>query len=283
MAIAAPAGGTTRDVVETARAVIADFGVETILAPRLFGPRPAQHLSASVADRVADLHDCWLDESVDAIIAARGGFGSAQLLPTLDVNALMSRKMPLLGFSDVTALHLGMMKLNVGIPIAAPVAANFAEAINDEWTAKSLRNALAEKPRKTTLTLTPIRRGPASGPAIPLNLTVACSLLGTPFFPDLTGAILILEDLNEPIYKLDRCLTQLELAGVLTACAAVVFGNFHRCGRQNDRENLFRAVAERVGRPAFSEFPFGHRGPLTCLRFGTRAQVDHDGTFTLAP
>ena len=243
------------------------FGVKTFPHAR----EKAGYLSASAEDRLADFVSAWNDPEVDAILCARGGFGSAHLLPLFDWRGMMERKLPLLGFSDITALHLAMDKLGVGRPVAAPMLKFIPELDAGSLAAflRVLKRDDGESDGAEVLT-----EGAFSGRPLAGNLTVTASLLGTPYFPDPRGRVLVLEEVGEPLYRIDRLLTQLEQAGVFSVCAGAVFGAFTG-GEFADaelRELLFGA-AKRAGKPAVVGYPFGHKLPFHAIDFAETWEV----------
>ena len=268
--IISPAGGLPDAEFDAGWAALEKFG---------FGGKVFSHarersgyLSAPVGARAADLTAAWNDPDVDAVLCSRGGFGSAHLLPLLDWAELKRRPMPLLGYSDITALHLAMDKLAVGVPIAAPMLRHFPDL--DEKSLASLLDVLIgndhELPEVEYITaLSGFSGRPLAG-----NLTVMASLLGTAYFPDPSGRVLVLEEVGEPLYRIDRALTQLEQAGVFAACSGVVFGSFSDGDftEAQLRELLFRVV-KNARKPAVSGFPFGHRLPFCALSFDATLEV----------
>jgi muramoyltetrapeptide carboxypeptidase len=289
LAIISPAGPIPGEKVERAVESITSLGLKVTVQPHVYGPSDIKYLAAGIQQRVEDLHACWKDTSIDLVLAARGGYGTAQLLPYLDWELLKSRKLPLLGYSDITALHLAMYAKNAGIPVTSPMAGQLPNAMNDGFTGKWLRLALQKKSKPESLTVDRkssirfIKKQQTCALMIAANLTVLNSMIGTPYMPDLHGHILLLEDLKEPLYKLDRLLTQLRLAGILEQCAGVFFGDFRYCGNKKDRDELFRSFAEFIPGPVASGLQFGHRMPMFCLRYGTQIKVSDDDEIVLNP
>lgn len=232
-------------------------------------PAEFAYLAASDELRAADIQAAFADESVQLILAARGGYGCARVLDMLDWDMLRKRRVMLAGFSDITALHWAMCAQNAGIPVAAPMLKYLSDG--DEFTLKHFFAAL--RGEKLTLSL-PSLNGGGKVQALPLpgNLTVAASLAGTPYFPDTTGKILILEDVAETPYRLDRCLNQLRLAGAFRKCAAVVFGRFTQCGSEAEIMQLLQDFAGKVECPVFYDCPFGHETPM--LSFNTSVPLE---------
>ena len=183
---------------------------------------------------------------------------------------LKKRDIPILGFSDITALHWAMAKHGMNSYFAAPMMKFIAGAC-DSLTAETLHAAFSGE--DITLKLDALRPGKICAYPLPGNLTVAAALCGTGFFPDTTGKILILEDVGEVPYRIDRTLTQLRLAGAFEKCAGVVFGSFTSCGEKAEREAVLRDFAGSVQCPVFHGLPHGHEMPFVSLSGGQRISV----------
>jgi len=267
--IVSPAGPTPPEVFDAGVAGLEKLGFGVKVFPHARGN--CGYLSAPAEVRLADLVSAWNDPDVDALLCSRGGFGSAHLLPLLDWRGLKERDLPLLGFSDITALHLAMDKRGVGRPVAAPMLKFIPKLDAGSLAAfcRVLKREDGEFDGVKTLT-----EGAFSGRPLAGNLTVMASLLGTPYFPDPRGRVLVLEEVDEPLYRIDRLLTQLEQTGVLSACAGVVFGKFTGgdLSETELRELLFRAV-KRAGKPAVTGYPFGHELPFHAIDFSENWEV----------
>ncbi|MDD5697077.1 MAG: LD-carboxypeptidase [Victivallaceae bacterium] len=291
-ALIAPAGGADRETVAAAVEMLKRAGLQAKVMPHVFSGAPEGYLAADLKGRLQDLHGCWRDKSIDLIFCVRGGFGSAQLLPHIDWELLRSRRIPLIGFSDITALHMGMLRKKAGIPVAAPMPVMFREALFDntesEYTRHFMRLALADRiPAGTELTrpgkeeFNVIKPDYALGQPVAATLSVLVSLCGTPWFPKLRHKILILEDINEPVYKLDRYLTQLAQCGVFAECDAVFFGQFTACGEEKDQYALFSRFAEHIRGAVLADFPFGHRFPGISLNMRRHLRLEKNGKIFL--
>ncbi len=271
--IVAPAGKLRPEPFDTGTAFLRAAGKELKFGAHINGPSPVSYLSADAENRTADLTRLWLDPEIDLLLAVRGGFGSAHLLPLLDWEALKNRpELPLAGYSDITALHWAMEKFGAGRPVAGPMLGKLAECVASPYSVEYHLRAFRPEPYEIEAApeygpIAELQSGSATGLPLVGNLTVAASLCGTPYFPNVSGRILILEDLNEPIYKLDRNLTMLEQNGVLSRCAAVVFGQFSDCAAPEDLSRLFRHFASKINGPVLMNFPFGHTFPIVTLDF----------------
>ena len=284
VAIVSLAGKPKREAVSSTCNLLKGFGIRTSVMPNVFAPGLAEKLPSGCELRISDFNRALNDNSVDLILSSRGGYGSAQLLENIDWRLLKKRNLPVLGYSDISAFHLAMFAKKAGIAISSPMASELPRALRHSLTWNSLNSSLSPSsgkiipfPEKFKLNI--IKGGKAAGKIIPVNLTVLSTMLGTPFLPDLKGAVLLVEDLCEPVYKIDRYLTQLRLAGVLKDVAALLFGNFRRCGNEKEREKTFAEFADAVNGPVISGIPFGHVKRRLCLRFGAEIEIDNDKFF----
>ena len=268
-------------------------------------PKPAPHLAARWGylagkdrERAADLNVMFADDSVRAIFAVRGGWGSGRILPHLDWKTIRANPKLLIGFSDITALHMAIAAKAGFTTIHGPNAASSWGALS--W--ESFR-AVAFDAQMPTYASPPgtedrlvqrtgrartFRGGKAAGRLLGGNLTVLTSLVGTPYLPDFDGAILFIEDVDEAEYRVDRMLTQLSLAGILGRVAGVVFGQCTDCRAKGPSYGGFTLsqVLEQhlapLGVPAFQGALFGHVPNQFSLPVGVRAEIDADaGTIRL--
>jgi len=260
-------------------------------------PKPAPHLLARYGylaggdqARASDLNAMYADESVRAVFAVRGGWGSARILQYLDFELIRANPKLLIGFSDITALHLAFAARAGFTTIHGPNAGSTWGKLSWGWF-KSLafdgktplyQNPLATEDRlvqRDWRTQT-IRPGKAIGPLLGGNLTVLAALIGTPYLPQFDGAILFLEDVDEAEYRIDRMLTQLKLAGVLRQVAGVVFGQCSNCRATGPSYGGFtvpqvlRHHLLPLGVPAYQGAMFGHVDDQFSLPVGARAEID---------
>ncbi|MCJ2187579.1 S66 peptidase family protein [Novosphingobium beihaiensis] len=262
-------------------------------------PKPAPHmleregyLAGSDKARAGDLMAMFADDEVRAIMAVRGGWGAARLLPHLDFAAIARRPKLFAGFSDNTALHLAFAARTGVHSIHGPNAsASWPPAA---WEAFRKLAFDAEMPVYAVpssdgpslsgrgAALRTFRGGKARGRLLGGNLTVLSALAGTPYLPDFAGAILFLEDTNESEYRIDRMLTQLALAGILDKVAGVVFGQCTRCHNPDGGYSNFTVyeVLDRrfsaLGVPAFQGALIGHIAAQVSMPVGVMAEIDAD-------
>ncbi|MET0285902.1 MAG: LD-carboxypeptidase [Polyangiales bacterium] len=223
--------------------------------------------------RLHDLRDA-LGSDAHAIVPPRGGYGATRLLPSLDVDEVSGASKWLVGFSDVTALHALWARAGL-CSIHGPMVCSLPEAsveLQRRWFA-----LLEGAPPPPLTELTSVIGGRAEGRLFGGNLSVLAALIGTPYFPDLTDTVLALEDVGERPYRLDRMLTTMLQAGVLTGVRAVILGRFTRCDPGPDGTSADDVLAEQLGSlgvPVVRDAPFGHVHENTPLLLGAHATVD---------
>jgi muramoyltetrapeptide carboxypeptidase len=220
-----------------------------------------------------------MDPDSAAVWFIRGGYGSARLLPRLKWNLLRRYPKVVIGFSDTTALLLSLTVPGGYVTFHGPVVTQLPRLPGParQWLKKLLSNpAPAGKvPLGAMKTITP---GRINGFLVGGNLATLASLAGTPYFPELAGAILFIEDTGEEAYRLDRMFNQLLQAGVLKNVFGVVIGTLSGCkpggqGKFGARKTLERAVAQ-LGVPAVSGASFGHADRNVALPLGVLARLD---------
>ncbi len=271
VAVIAPAGPLDAEKLISGIAWLKDKSTAVTIMPHVSTGATEEYFAAPAAARADDFNAAWRNPEIDLIVCARGGFGCSQILPLLDWDLLRSRNIPVLGLSDITALHLAMLKNGIGTPISGPMLGRFAKM--DTFTAEALEQVFLPISGKE-VEAQPLKKG-NDFEALPraLNLTVAASLCGTPFMPDLSGSLLILEDIAEPPYKIERALTQLKQCDILTQCAGLIFGQFTDCGEISQLKHIFNKYAAELDVPAWYNFPFGHEPRTVSLNWSRKLQI----------
>jgi muramoyltetrapeptide carboxypeptidase len=233
-------------------------------------------LAGDDARRLAELQSAVDDTSARAIICARGGYGVLRLLPRLSLDALVRDPRPVVGFSDVTALHAALLRAGVA-SVHAPVVTQLGRIATPP--AELFAALESEEAPPAWTGLVPVAGGVAEGRAVGGNLEVLTRLLGTPYAPPFGGAVLFLEEVGERPYRIDRQLTHLRLAGALDVVAAVVVGDLVRCDEPDGSSDAAAVVAERLGAlgvPVVAGAPFGHGERNRPFPHGARVRVDGD-------
>ena len=280
------------DALALAEKTVAYFGLKS-----KWGKNVRQregYLGGAVQGRLDDLHAMFRDREVKALFALRGGYGASQLLDRIDYDLIRSNPKILLGYSDITSLHLAIQKKTGLVTFHGPVVLSrftgytqqhFRAALFDTTPMGAIANPAESNPLRPAHTLRTVRPGKARGRLIGGNLTLICSLMGTPYEIDTRGRILFTEDVDEEPYRIDRMLTQLRLAGKLDAAAGIVFGECADC-RPKDFKPSFNStftLGEVLDRilgdlkiPVLSGLTIGHTEDQLTLPEGVMATLDAD-------
>ena len=274
--LAAPAGPLKEEVLRQGLQLLWDCGLKVKYAPDIC--RHDNYLAGSDQRRLEELHQLWDDDEVKAILAVRGGYGCARLLGRLDFDLIRRKPKALIGFSDLTILVNVIHQQTGLVTFHGPMLSTLAR--DGRPALEAMLNELAVQGRQelTIKGLEVLRPGQAEGPLIGGNLTCLCQLLATPYEPAWAGTILLLEDINEPAYRVDRLLTQLSLAGHLDRVAGVILGDFldSELHSINDLELVWRRVLELTDErtPVWANFPAGHGPRNILLPVGLTVRLD---------
>lgn len=278
IALVAPASPFESADVEAGVQELARLGFEAVYHESLFAREG--FLAGSAETRAAAIHRAWKDPSIAALIAMRGGYGSAQMLPLLDPALMRAARKPLVGYSDITAL-LGFYLLHGLTAIHGPMIERRLAAGPARYDQASFLRVLTtgepagEMGSEALETLHP---GDATGLLVGGTLTQIACLLGTPWTPLVPeAAVLFLEDVNERPYRVHRMLTQLSQSGILARAGAIVFGEFPGCDEPGGRpaiRDVLREFTREFRGPVLFGFPAGHTaGATLTLPLGVRARV----------
>ena len=279
IAVVSPASPFSRDEFDAGVAEIERLGFVAVYDDSVFA-REAAYLSGSAEVRAEAFLRYWRDPTVAALIAVRGGFGSAHLLPLLDRAVLTATPKLFIGYSDNTAL-LSWLTCGCGITALHGPMLERRLSRGAAGYDESTFMALLQGGRGLVLApdgLVVLNEGSATGPLFGGTLTQLAASLGTPYaFDPPDGCVLFIEDVNERPYRLDRLLTQVAQAGILRRAAALVFGEMRGCD-EPERDVTARTVIDRLTRefagPVLFGFPSGHTvGPCWTLPLGVRVQV----------
>ena len=264
------------------------LGYEPVLAPHA-GARSG-YLAGTDDERIADLNAALDDDSLDGVWCMRGGFGMTRILHRVDFAAVARRPKVILGFSDITAL-LNAVTQQTGLvtfhgPMARAPLGPFSRLHHDRvLSSGSAAGQLGRLPppagvlvpKETRIaTLAP---GVAEGRLVGGNLTLLQCLIGTDFFPDLSGALLFLEDVGEDLYSIDRMLAHLRLVGALQRLAGVVVGRFTEMKRETGDgafgfDEILETYFTPLRIPVACGFPIGHIDEQWTLPIGVLARLD---------
>ena len=248
------------------------------------------YLAGTAQQRVDDLHAMFADPEVRGVFCIRGGYGSAQMLDKLDYGLIRGNPKVFLGYSDITALHTAIGQRTGLVTFHGPVSLSHVT----EWSQRHLRSALFQSapigmvtnppegnPLRAGHTLRTVRGGKATGALAGGNLTLLSTTLGTPFGIETAGKILLMEDIGEDIYRIDRMFTQLRLAGKLQSAAGIVVGECKDCPPPNHDSaySLGEVIDYLLGDlniPVLYGLSFGHTIDQVTLPLGMAATLDAD-------
>ncbi|MDQ2745833.1 MAG: LD-carboxypeptidase [Acidobacteriota bacterium] len=287
VAVIAPASGIEAAGFEKALQNLADLGFETKIGKS--ARRRAGFLAGTDRERLADLHEAFADQAVKAIWCVRGGYGASRILPDLDFDLIRRNPKILIGYSDITALHLAIHQ-NTGLvtfhgPVASSTFSDYAKThvvnvlMNPSAPYKievSPDNAAKESNLFKTETIT---KGKCRGRLIGGNLSLLSALVGTPFgLRDVKGKILFMEDVGEQPYRIDRMLTQIRQSVDLHQAAGIALGVFEDCNPKDENsQSLIEVLKDRLDDlkiPVIYGLSFGHIRDQFTLPVGIEAELD---------
>ncbi|WP_314174361.1 S66 peptidase family protein [Streptomyces winkii] len=280
--IVAPSGPVPRERLEAGLAVLREWGLEPVVGPHVLEPHPSLgHLASADEHRARDLEEAWCDPSLAAVISARGGYGTQRVLDLLDWDRLRAAGPKVfVGYSDLTVLHEALAQRLGLATLHGPMTAT-GSFLGDEATRDHLRRSLFSPetvlqigPTEGTRTLVP---GRARGVTAGGNLALLAAERGTPHArPSAAGAIVLLEDIDQPPYSLDRLLTQLLRSGWFDGVAGIALGSWTECGDPEEVGVVLRERLEPLGVPVVEELGFGHGPSTPTLPLGVPAVLDAD-------
>ena len=250
------------------------------------------YLAGRDHERLADLNAALADDRVDAVWCIRGGYGVTRILAQVDFAALARRPRPVIGFSDITAL-LNALTLATGVvtfhgPTARHPLTGFSRRHFERVLGSPTPSGRLEHPPAPPDVLVPVGQrivtivpGRAEGVLVGGNLTLLQCLVGTPWQPATDGALLFLEDIGEDLYRVDRALSHLRLAGLLDRLAGVAVGQFSGMRRATSDgglgfDEVLASYFEPLGVPTAAGFPIGHVEDQWTVPIGARAALDAD-------
>ena len=274
VAVIAPASGFDRAAFDAGLALV-DARYESVYGPGIFERQ--RYLAGSDGRRLDELNAALADPEVRALFCARGGYGATRLVGRLRAADPSAAAKLLIGFSDITALHL-WMQAHGRISIHGPVLTQLGRL--PQATCERLFGLLeSSAPAAALRGAATYMGGVAEGPLLGGNLSVFSRVLGTPFMPAIDGAVLLLEDQGERPYCLDRMWTHLQLAGVFDRVRGIVLGTFTGCEEPDaayGSADVLRELAEATGLPCAAGFPIGHGDVNEPVPLGAAVRLDAD-------
>ena len=272
--IGAPAGPFDVNIFDQGIHALKAMGFQIHIPDEIYASNG--YLAGSDQHRVDVIHRLFADPDVNAIVCAKGGYGSLRLLSLLDYGLIEQHPKIFMGHSDISAL-LAAIDAKCGLvtfhgPLVTTLSDAPVETRQAVIAAMTSGNALDIKTEKGIT----IHSGSATGRLSGGNLATLCHLLGTPFAPRYKGQILFLEDRGEAPYRLDRMLFQMKLAGCFEGLAGLILGDFIDCGTLEDTIKIFSDLFKDSAIPILAGFESGHGKQNITLPFGVKATLDAD-------
>ncbi|WP_406066839.1 LD-carboxypeptidase [Streptomyces sp. NBC_01077] len=287
VAVVAPSGPVPEERLRAGLDILRGWDLDPVVAPHVLDTHPTVgYLAGGDRARARDLTEAWCDPSVSAVLCARGGFGAQRMVDLLDWRAIREAGPKVfVGYSDITALHEAFAVRAGFSALHGPMVAA-GTFLSDPRTQESLRATLFEPESVRTLGLDTARTlvpGRARGVTLGGCVSLLAADLGTPHGrPTARGGLLLLEDVGEEPYRLDRILTQLLRSGRLDGVAGIALGSWAECGPY---EEVRAVLADRLGGlgvPVVEELGFGHSETALTMPLGVSGVLDAEaGTLTL--
>ena len=272
--IISPAGPVDESELKPDLELLESSGLRVRVSPHLYDRH--DYLAGDDEARLSDLHAMFRNPEVKVIFCARGGYGSLRLLDRIDYDLIREHPKIIVGYSDITALLLAIIKKTGVVTFHGPMVRGLS-SVHDSSRESLLQVISSDQPisirPSSGRSLIP---GRVEGPLLGGNLSLICHLLGTHFLPSLEGCILFIEDRGEPLYRLDRMLTHLSLAGQLKGIVGLIGGEFIDCGDMSAIDDLLNTLASDLKIPLITGFPIGHGPNNMTLPLGIAARLDTD-------
>lgn len=240
------------------------------------------YLAGKDIDRATDINTMFADDEVQALVTTRGGWGSSRILPLLDYNVIRQNPKIIIGYSDITTLLLAIYARSGLVTFHGPSGTS----VWNKFTVDYLKAILFEGkaimlPAPTNIVET-IRGGKVRGRLVGGNLSVLAAMVGSGYLPDWRGKILFVEEVGEDVYRVDRMLTQLSLAGILQQLRGFVFGQCIKCLDEKDNFptlTLWQVLLDHIqplGIPAWYGTKIGHIRDKFTVPLGVEVEIDSD-------
>ncbi|MDJ0617086.1 MAG: LD-carboxypeptidase [Calothrix sp. MO_192.B10] len=274
-----PAGMVDTEDVEQAKQALTNLGLKVKLGKHILDRYG--YLAGKDIDRAADVNNMFADKSVTAIITMRGGWGCNRILPLLKYPLIRSHPKIIMGYSDITSLLLAINARSRIVTFHGPVGISswnqftldYLQPMLFQGKMLTMRNPLTTEVRRRI-----IHPGTATGKLVGGNLSVLCAMLGSPYLPSWNRRILFVEDIGEDIYRIDRMLTQLKNAGILTRLSGFIFGKCTRCSTGDDPSlTLMEVLKDHIkplGIPAWYASMIGHIRDKFTMPIGVDVEID---------
>lgn len=274
IAFIAPAGCISdKSNIDRAKLFFEDRGYKVVYGEHLFGKN--KYMSGTDEERLSDLHWAFEDESIDAIICARGGYGCLRLIDMIDYDLVKNNPKFFCGYSDITVLSAMLLKRADLCTYSGPMAnGDFGKDVCSEFTIENFFKTVTTEDKLEYCAEGVYGEGDAEGVLFGGNLASVVSLCGIDFLPE-EEFIFFTEDLNEPVYKIDKMFRQLmNMEKFRNNVRGVVLGDFLDCGYPEQLEDLYKEMSEFLKVPVLSGFRISHSCDKITLPYGSYAKID---------
>lgn len=272
--IVAPASHFDEETFNQGIAVLESMGFHLSIPDDLFLKN--RYLAGTDMQRAHLVNRFFSNKKINAILCARGGFGTIKMLSLLDFKLIQENPKIFVGFSDISALlSVLYTKCNV-VSFHGPTVTTLAKATEETKKSLFLVMTSARKPEVKPKEGITIQPGAASGPLVGGNLTTLCHLIGTPYTPRFKEQILMIEEKGEAVYRIDRMLSQMKLAGCFDGINGLLVGSFEDCGKPDDIHALIAETFSHTGIPVLAGFDIGHGKTNITVPIGLMATLDTD-------
>ncbi len=269
--LVAPASPFNREEYQRACRHLEESGFRVHPGEHIFEKRG--YLCGTEAARAKDLSHALSDPQIAAVVCVRGGFGSGRLIPWVPFSGLHKNPKPFIGYSDITFLHQALQSQAGWVTLHGPNLVDMSHGLERATAVSETLQGL--NPFEWQLQESQVlRHGTSRGILRGGNLTCLSHLVGTRFLPDLRGAILFLEDRGEALYRLDRLMMHLKLAGHLDVLGGLVLGQFTECAEPSDIWEMVLEYTHPFHLPIVADLPFGHAWPNDILPLGCPFLMD---------
>lgn len=239
------------------------------------------YLAGTDEDRVKDIEIMFEDKTIDAILCLKGGYGTPRILDKINYDIIKNNPKIFIGYSDITALHIAFNQICNLVTFHGIMAATVSNW--DEFTYNSFMDILDMKENLELKNpedeeLYTLVKGSANGIIIGGNLSLIASTIGTSYEINVKDKILFIEEIGESIYKIDRMLTQLELAGKFNDCKGIIFGDFEDCNKEREEDydlyDLLLNKIKKYNKPCIYNLQSGHCKPMISMPLGVNCELD---------
>lgn len=270
--IVAPAGPMEAETIFKGEELLKEMGFEVIISPSCF-ERKAYLAGLSDKRRAEDVMMMFVDDQIDAILCMRGGYGSNRIVPYFQGFNFSKYPKPFIGYSDITYLHLYFNQCHQLITYHGPMIKDLL--LKDPMTNNHFLETIMGETSFEMIDV-PYFGGslcPVEGELVGGNLTIICSTLGTPFEINTCNKILFIEEVNEPVYVIDRLLTQLKYSGKLDEVAGIILGDFNVYDPKETMK-LLKKLLRSLKKTIAYNVPSGHCSPLITLPLGAYVRLN---------